>query len=275
MRHIKWHEFKANNFQIGLEYIDELLTENNYCAAIDTLAFITKVVSHTNLNTITPIYAKFHDLILKKYNLDIPYEFYELNDIYHFSFNFRDMIFNGEEILSKFPSQEKWIEKHNYLDLFEKYSRIIGTDLTRKYNSVYDLKRLGISAEDIVQKKFKYYNWSSLIGFGKFENKTCREVYALNPKLLKLYFISLSHFILSSDIFGLKSVNSSLNENYFDTLEKWIIKIYVANVQSFALQEINNFESHIRHEQKALKKISDEWYMDAFENDESNLWNVD
>ena len=269
MKHIKWQEFKANNFQVGLEYIDELLTENNYCAAIDTLALITKVISHADLTVITPIYAKFHDIILKKYNLDLPYKFNEHDDTYHFSFDFCNLIFNDKEIFSKLPSQEKWIEKHNYIELYEKYLCITGTDLIRKYSSVFDLERLGISTKNIIQKKFKYYNWSSFIGFGKFEHKTCREVYALNPKLLKWYFINLSHFILCSDIFCLKNINSSLKEDYFDTLEKWLIKIYVANVQFFALQHINNFEFHIYKEQKFLNNVYDRNYMGYFENDGS------
>jgi hypothetical protein len=271
MNYFNYQEVKANNYLPILQFIDQLIENKDFYSAINTLALIIKLAPHKDVSKIRPLYIKLCEIISKKYDLEISYDFHENNGTFYFYFNFLE--YCDEDFLEKFPLQSDWIQNHDFSNLLEEYKKTQSLNLKEFSDWNIDIREL--NSKNLVKKKFKYYKGDSHINFGIYEGKTFDQVFIINPYIIKFYFTNLSHFIPVLSFWFREDVLNTFKQDYWSLFEKYLIKLFVSTHQNQAIYTLNDFEKYLKMKKKEEAKLAEEAYMDAFENDASNLWNID
>lgn len=124
----------------------------------------------------------------------------------------------------------------------------------------------------------KGYILKSLVNFGRYEGKTVNEILDISPYNINEYQENLQHFFIGYDVlldrrFILMTQLYKLS--YFQIALKAFVKWMIAQFYyDFESREKERLELEVA-EQERFRKECESAYWDAFENDSSNLWNID
>jgi len=239
--------------QISL--IDHYKRTFQYDKSLEQLVYVYNHLPEDNYYC-TIIYDNLWDLIKEKYG------------VIDRSWEIEGKILEG-------LNHQRWLEKHGYDLLYDKCNKILSKNLKKDFDNTYELEKDGLDIRSIISKKIKMYNWNSIFTFGNFQNKSLLDIFIINPNIIKDYHTNLSHFLLSSRVILSTKFYTQFKDEIWDLLEKHIIKWHLYKIQSEAINYMNEFEKHLKKQTKLSNQIYEDAYWDYFENDPSNLWNID
>lgn len=277
------HYLKEQKYAKAYDIVKIYIDDNNLNYAIKLLLSFKQVFFDSDLKSLEIVYNSIKDLLEKKYTfLNICSRrglIYDNNNVE------KERIFfyiDGEflvsaDIFSHFINHQNWRYYKQYQEMITYYRSAEISE--RSFDKQHILQSYGtkkvLLLKDIISKRLKYYSLSSVISFGKYIDQTVDQLLYLNPLIITDYINNLSHFTLGLDFWIDNKTFEAFGERYWELFEKNVIKTYVLNIQFQCLQQLKDYQTILTRERKETNDLYTEAYKDYFENDSSNLWNVD